>query len=73
MRKRRQGDGVGCVELFLGQIQELENLGRGAQGLDEELIDAAEALDGFVGFEEREGEGAEGTDGHAADFNSPRA
>src|SRR5580698_7881135 len=69
MRKGREGDGAGRVEFFFGQIQEFENLRGSAERLHEELIDAAEALDGLVGFEEREGERTEGTDGHAADFD----
>src|ERR1700733_6394370 len=69
MRKGREGDGACRVQFFFGQIEEFEHLRGSAERLHEELIDAAEALDGLVGFEEREGERAEGTDGHAADFN----
>src|ERR1700683_4819141 len=65
MRKGREGDGAHRVELFFRQIEEFENLRGSAERLDEELIDAAQALDGLVG------ERTEGTDGHAADFNFP--
>ena len=69
MRKRRQGGGARRVKFFFGEVQEFESLRRRAQRLHEKLIDAAQAFDGLVGFEEREGEGAEGTDSHAVHFN----
>ena len=49
----------GVFHFFFGQIEERENLRRSAERLQEELIDGAEPFDRLVGFEEREGEGAE--------------
>lgn len=54
---------------FFGQIEELEDDDRGAEGLLEELIDAAEPFHGLVNFEKRIDEGEEHALGHEVVFN----
>ncbi len=55
--------------MFLRQVQELENLNRGAFRLLKLLVDRPHALHRLIGFEERDHKGEEHAQGHLLQSN----